>query len=463
MLQINIGSYSLSMKYLFKRSTRNTYYYRRRVPSDLVAHYPKPFIEISLKQNDKTIAAVLCQEQNRMIENQFQRLRQGLPKEQVLTNYQSAINYLKSFDLTPQDAAIKPGNGEHTRDAFYDSIDDTIRQQTSSEVYAAIQYQEAPFPLHLLNDQERSALAIIQGKFRLTASQYPEEYLRIKGKQADRKANTEATRVISSLIDCCGDRAPSDYTRSDVTNFIKTNCLTKKTTTVQRQLKAIAAMFNLVTLEMDIAADRQHPFTNFKIPSLGNDARDREDFTAQQISTIRNMPLSKTPEITHLIHLMLDTGMRVKECCGLMVTDVKLDAEIPHITLYRNAIRSLKTKNSRRLIPLVGAALDAMCQAVKTAQSDYVFPRYIDELNGIVKNDNASAACKKRLISLLGDGAPTAHSFRHTMQTRLRDTGCPKDVRDELGGWAKDISDKYGTPSDLKLKAKYLLATLSEH
>lgn len=462
MLQINIGSYSLSMKYLFKRSTRNTYYYRRRVPNDLVAHYPKPFIEISLKQNDKTIAAVLCQEQNRMIENQFQRLRQGLSKEQVLTNYQSAINYLKSFDLTPQDAAIKPGNGEHTRDAFYDSIDDTIRQQTSSEVYAAIQHQETPFPLHLLSDQERSALAIIQGKFRLTASQYPEEYLRIKGKQTDRKANTEATRAISSLIDCCGDRAPSDYTRSDVTSFIKTNCLTKKTTTVQRQLKAIAAMFNLVTLEMDIAVDRQHPFTNFKIPSLGNDARDREDFTAQQIGTIRNMPLSKTPEITHLIHLMLDTGMRVKECCGLMVTDVKLDAETPHITLYRNAIRSLKTKNSRRLIPLVGAALDAMRQAVKTAHSDYVFPRYIDELNGIVKNDNASAACKKRLISLLGNGAPTAHSFRHTMQTRLRDAGCPKDVRDELGGWAKDVSDRYGSPSDLSKKAEFMNATIWE-
>jgi hypothetical protein len=46
------------------------------------------------------------------------------------------------------------------------------------------------------------------------------------------------------------------------------------------------------------------------------------------------------------------------------------------------------------------------------------------------------------------------------MQTRLRNTECPKEKRDELGGWAKDISDKYGTPSDLKLKAKYLSATL---
>ena len=36
----------------------------------------------------------------------------------------------------------------------------------------------------------------------------------------------------------------------------------------------------------------------------------------------------------------------------------------------------------------------------------------------------------------------------------------PKELRNELSGWAKDISDRYGSPSDLKLKAKYLGATL---
>tara|TARA_A100001011_G_C13764428_1_gene616595 strand:+ start:305 stop:445 length:141 start_codon:yes stop_codon:yes gene_type:complete len=46
------------------------------------------------------------------------------------------------------------------------------------------------------------------------------------------------------------------------------------------------------------------------------------------------------------------------------------------------------------------------------------------------------------------------------LQTRLRNVECPKDIRDELGGWAKDISDKYGSPSDLKVKAKYLELTL---
>ncbi len=75
-------------------------------------------------------------------------------------------------------------------------------------------------------------------------------------------------------------------------------------------------------------------------------------------------------------------------------------------------------------------------------------------------NTSADAACNKRLRSILGSESPTCHSFRHSLQTRLRNVECPKDIRDELGGWAKDISDKNGSPSDLKLKAKYLELTL---
>jgi integrase len=238
--------------------------------------------------------------------------------------------------------------------------------------------------------------------------------------------------------------------------------LTKKTGTVLRQLKATAAMFNLVSLEMDITLDRQHSFTNFKIPNLGKDTKDRKEFSADQIQIIRDMPFSKTPEITHLIQLMLDTGMRISECCGLMVKDIKLEAETPYLEIYRNNVRELKTKNSRRLIPLVGSSLTAMQEAVERASGDFVFPRYVDESSGSIKNNNASAACKKRLIALLGEDTPTSYGFRHTLQTRLRNVECPKELRNELGGWAKDISDRYGSPSDLRLKARYLNATVTK-
>jgi integrase len=264
---------------------------------------------------------------------------------------------------------------------------------------------------------------------------------------------------MNTFIAQCGDRAPADYSRSDINNFITASLKTKKSATVQRNLKSLAAMFNFVTLQLDIKVDKKHCFEKFYIPSLGDDEETREDFTEEQVRLIRNMPSSKTIEIDCMIHLMLDTGLRVKECCGLLVKDINLAAETPHLVLYKNNIRGLKNKNSQRLVPLVGASLIALQKLTKAELSSYLFPRYVLETKSDVKNGSASGACNKRLKALLGKSCPTSHSFRHTMQTRLRNAECPKDKRNEISGWAKDVSDKYGSPSDLRIKQKYLLDT----
>ena len=40
-MQINLGAFTVYIKYLSKRPNRKTYYYRRRVPEDLLRHYDK--------------------------------------------------------------------------------------------------------------------------------------------------------------------------------------------------------------------------------------------------------------------------------------------------------------------------------------------------------------------------------------------------------------------------------------
>ena len=55
--------------------------------------------------------------------------------------------------------------------------------------------------------------------------------------------------------------------------------------------------------------------------------------------------------------LISDTGMRLSEAAGLHIDDIKLDYEIPHIDLKLHAWRGLKTRGSRRHIPLAGASL----------------------------------------------------------------------------------------------------------
>ena len=359
MMQFIVGTYTISMKYLFKRGNRNTYYYRRRVPTELTEHYSKPFIEISLKQSDRAMAAAVCQEAHQMVEKQFERLRQGLPKNKVLTNYQSALELLASYNLTEADAKAEGQGADEAQDPFFDSVDDTIRAKSSEKDYAAFRHDQKPVPYHLLDDDQRAALAIAKGEFRLKASQYPAEYLRRKGKDKNRRNVNEANNAMNTFIRCCSDRPPADYSRSDINHFIEVSAKSKKTATIHRQLKSITAMFNFVALELDIKVDRHHCFEKFNIPNLGDDAVSLEDFTQENILAIREMPPTNTLEIDCMIHLMLDTGMRVKECRGLLVGDVNFQAETPHLVLYKNNIRSLKNKNSRRVVPLVGASLSA--------------------------------------------------------------------------------------------------------
>ena len=58
-----------------------------------------------------------------------------------------------------------------------------------------------------------------------------------------------------------------------------------------------------------------------------------------------------------LIALIGDTGMRLGKAAGLRLTEIKLDAAIPHIDLQSHPRRSLKKRGSQRLISLVGGLL----------------------------------------------------------------------------------------------------------
>ena len=133
-MQINLGAFTVYMKYLFKRSNRKTYYYRRRVPEDLLRHYDKSYIEVSLKQTDKLLASKVCEKFHQQIEKEFRRLRMGLSKQEELSNFDAAVNHLKLFNLTPEDAS---DNYEENpaKDIFFESLDNTLSKNLSANEY----------------------------------------------------------------------------------------------------------------------------------------------------------------------------------------------------------------------------------------------------------------------------------------------------------------------------------------
>ena len=75
-----------------------------------------------------------------------------------------------------------------------------------------------------------------------------------------------------------------------------------------------------------------------------------------------------------------------------------------------------------------------------------LYPRYLKEKT--CRATHASNALGKWLKK---DFGLTAHSLRHTFRDRLRASGCPLELIDQIGGWSSigTIGSKYGRGYEL--------------
>jgi len=130
-------------------------------------------------------------------------------------------------------------------------------------------------------------------------------------------------------------------------------------------------------------------------------------------------------ELRDIILVLIETGARQSEITDIAPCHIQLDAPIPHLQiLYQTGdlAREVKNRSSRRNIPLVGVALDAM------KRNPQGFPRYRNA-------GTFSAAANKSLRAkgLLPEGV-TIGGLRHSFESRLRKALVPSDERGELMG-----------------------------
>jgi len=461
---------NLSVNYLHKPKGRQTYYYRRNVPSDLSQYYSTKTIIKSLKTRNEAKAVLACTEINAQMETEFARLRAGLDKNSSASSYEAAKQLLLNEGLTPSSLKQQDIEQEAKRDAFFEKTDDQLQRSMGRKDYESWFFNQqdtsAPvamdFPYHHLSPEHALALKILKNEFRPPASDYPAMYIQAQQKAADPKFCNKAKVAMEFLLEVLADKPPAQYTRAELNQLINHHIANGKRspTSIDRILRTLRAMFNKVSLEFDLHDDKSHVFINLKFPQLETtDTTDRKEFTEEQLGELRKI-LGKNkqqPVTMNMIGLLMDTGLRINEACGLRWEDVSLESECPSICIHRNPFRRLKTKNSKRFIPLVGCALEAMVALKSQARgSEWVFEGYIDEVKGMTKNDSASDDVNKLLRKILGEDAPTSYGFRHAITTRLRNNDCPKEILEQLNGWAKSTSDRYGSQHDLKTKKTYL-------
>ena len=422
---------SVQVQYIHLRG--NTYQFRIRVPQHLVQHYGKPDIRKSLGTSDVKEATRLAEEEARKYLAEFKLLTEGKP-------------------ITPQDVAtagqMLAEQYDNNFEQFLDHVISPAREKYAEGDEEA--YQEA-HPSDYLKPEQLQAWQILANPNAFKLSDALKLYFKTHQRGPEESFITKTSRDWNALIGLIGDIHFDKLSRAHAREFV--DHLTKKgnkTGTIRRTLNTLGAIVRTSITELEL--QKTDPFKSIKIQGEGKDTEQAKVATQAQLEEIARTLLPDTTSPTALIALIqMELGSRIGEVSGLGVDDVFLDAEIPHVYFRDRPWRTLKTKESERRVPVVGIALDALKAALALPRTGQGLFEVYAKLRG---NDAASAAVNKR-VSKWG---LTSHSFRHAMKDRLREAGCPKDIRDAIQGHASgDVADTYGQGHTLKTMLGWLL------
>ena len=268
-------------------------------------------------------------------------------------------------------------------------------------------------------------------------------YCALKGADKSKLFFTVADRNVGYVAECLGDRPLDAYSSSDAAKFrdwLIDRSLS--TSSIKRIFSTIRAVFNLTIQEQGLGCS--NAFANTFLPS--DERPKRAVISPEDIKRVQDVCLDIADERRLLIALISDTGMRLSEAVGLVWDDIKLNHEFPHIDIKPHPWRRLKTSSSKRLIPLVGASLEAVKIMHRQCDNSFLFKSYASEdgCNG----NSCSATLNKWLKQYVPDAV--IHSFRHSFRDRLRNAGVQSEMIDQLGGWSRQsVGQGYGNGYDL--------------
>jgi len=140
---------------------------------------------------------------------------------------------------------------------------------------------------------------------------------------------------------------------------------------------------------------------------------------------------------------MINTGYRPSEGAALTADTIRLDCDVPHISIEPEG-RQLKSHYARRVIPLTGVSLKAFKQYPEG------FPRYRNRAT-------LSAVVNKflRANNLLETPRHSFYSLRHSFEDRMLAAGIDDRVRRDLFGHRLD-RERYGKGASLEHVAEFV-------
>ena len=419
---------------------KGVWQYARRVPEDYAHLDKRGVVKISTKikvANDRcgTKASRAVAKLNATTEGYWRGLAEGKATE-AQQAYADAVKLARSFGLdylAPAEGAARPFEEVRARVQTL-MVDGNIDDPAKRRVIMGGVGQPAIMLSSLMAEYEKTQS--------LKLSKMSPNQLKKWGRGKRRSVNV--------LIELRGDKAIQDLTRADALVFAdwwEGRAITEglSPTTVNKNISNMGAMIRAVAKRNQMKLDNVFAGTRIE---KGED-KSRPPFETKFIRDTILAPGKLDgldDEARDIVLTFMETGARPAELINLSKARIVLNGKIPHIKIEGEG-RLLKTSHSKRDIPLVGLALEAM------RRHPSGFPTYHDD--GDKLSEVLMAHFKAQ--GLLPTEDHEIYSFRHSFKDRLKAAKAPEEMIDELMGH-RVAKPKYGSGYGLMLKAKQLQA-----
>lgn len=431
-------------RYLTKR--QGNFHYKRRVPVT-IAHLDEraPHVRTSLKTDDRGLA----RRKRDLLEAADDALWASLITKGVTDparrRYEAAVKRVEALDFTFH------GAGYFEQPEAFDDLVDRLRH-----VLATGQQDQIMEPL--LGAIEVPKMTVSKA-FELYCDEIVADELVNKSQVQKDQWKKVKKRAISNFIKLVEDKPMEEITIDDAKKIYrhwlariapKEGKATAGASSGNRDLGNMRVLYEAYFKHMGDAR-RPNPFEG-----LGFSLKKKRSRPPIPTDWIRDTVLKPgnlatlNEEARGILLILIETGARPSEICNLEPHAIRLSNKVPHLSIEPREDpdnpREIKTESSRRMVPLVGVALEA-AQRHKAG-----FPLYRNRENDL------SATLNKylRSNSLLPTKSHTVYSFRHSFEDRMKEGGLDDELRRLLMGHTVD-RPKYGSGGSLDWRRRELM------
>lgn len=422
------------MDYLIKRG--KWFYYKRRVPVGIRKYYKSGFVQLSLKTDSHQLA----KQRASIFNSELERLWADI----IIKGDKNTADKLSQAKETARLHGFSYLTAEQ------------ISKRPTIEIIQRLEAIEDKIP----NEPEKVA-AILGGhpKESTTLSQALDHYFQFqktelfnKSDDQIRKWKNPRIKAVNNLINLIGDIAVDKVTRDHILrlrDWWSDRILNEglSSNSPNKDFTYLRTLLSFVSDDQQLEINTEYLFSRVRFTNVASTRPPfPTDFIQNELLNLNNLS-GLHIECQIFLFAMADTGARPSELVGLNASngDIRLDTEIPYIFIRPEKKKALKTSQSKRMIPLVGASLYAF-QNLPDGFDHY--HRKADALSA-----NINKYLKER--NLLPTTEHTVYSLRHSFEDRLTAIEPPEKVQAALMGH-KYNRPRYGDGPSLEQKKKWL-------